>query len=87
MEGLIKDWNVKVVSFEKDSEAIWAKRDNLVKEMSKKNEVQIIERVSHTLYDPEDIFNMNDNLPPNTCKYKKKIFFGYRGLDHACRNF
>lgn len=67
LEGLIKDWNVKVVSFEKDSEAIWAKRDNLVKEMSKKNEVQIIERVSHTLYDPEDIFNMNDNLPPNTC--------------------
>jgi hypothetical protein len=42
-----------VISFEKDSEAIWKKRDDGVKELCKKLNVQVIERVSHTLYDPE----------------------------------
>lgn len=57
---------MKVISFEKDSEAIWLKRDNLVKDMCRRNNVQIIEHVSHTLYDPEDIFNLNNNIAPNT---------------------
>ena len=69
----LKDWNVQVISFEKDSEAIWRKRDDLVKEMCKKNNVQVIERVSHTLYDPEDIFNLNNDSPPNTCEEMRKF--------------
>jgi hypothetical protein len=51
---------VKVVSFEKDSEAIWRQRDDAVKALCKKLDVQVIERVSHTLYDPEgDLMVLN----------------------------
>lgn len=43
--------------------------------MCKNLNVQIIECVSHTLYDPEDIFNLNNNQPPNTCDQLKKSCF------------
>jgi cryptochrome len=59
---------VKVISFEKDSEATWRKRDNLVREMCRKYNVQIIECATHTLYDPDEIFNINNDNPPNTCE-------------------
>ena len=63
-----KKWDVHILSFEKDSEAIWRKRDAAVRAVCKRHSVQIVERVSHTLYDPEDIFNMNNDMPPNTCE-------------------
>ena len=69
----LKELDVKVISFEKDSESIWLKRDNLVKEVCRKHQVQVIEYVSHTLYDPEDIFNLNDDSPPNTQEQLKKF--------------
>jgi cryptochrome len=64
---------VGVISFEKDSEAIWKTRDDAVKNMCKKYDVQVIERVSYTLYDPEDIHNLNNNSVPNTFEDFKKI--------------
>jgi hypothetical protein len=57
-----------VISFEKDSEIIWRPRDKLVKEMCAKHSVQVIEKVSHTMYDPDEIFNINHDEPPNTCE-------------------
>ena len=62
-----------VISFEKDSEAVWRTRDYLVKKMCEKHNVQIIERVSYTLYDPEDTHNLNNNSVPNTFEDFKKI--------------
>ena len=75
LEQLFKDWDVKVLSFEKDSEVVWRKRDNSVKQVCKQHNVQLVERVSHTLYDPEDIFNMNDDMPPNTCEELRQFCF------------
>lgn len=72
LEKLIKEWDVRVLSFEKDSESIWRKRDDLVKDVCTKNNVQVIESVSHTLYDPEEIFSVNNNCPPNTCEELRK---------------
>jgi cryptochrome len=66
---------VNLVSFEKDLEAIWRKRDDLVKEVCKRNAVQVIEMVSHTLYDPEEIFNLNNDMPPNTCEELRKFCY------------
>lgn len=57
-----------MISFEKDSEIIWRERDNLVKEMCQRRSVQVIEKVSHTMYDPDEIFNINNDEPPNTCE-------------------
>lgn len=57
-----------MISFEKDSEIIWRPRDKLVKEMCQRLSVQVIEKVSHTLYDPDEIFNINNDEPPNTCE-------------------
>jgi len=73
LEKLVNTYDVKIISFQKDTEAIWFKRDNLVKEMAKKHNVQIIERVSHTLYDPDEVFNLNNGSPPNTYEQLKKL--------------
>ena len=36
--------------------------------MCKKNNVQVIECATHTLYDPDELFNLNNDQPPNTCE-------------------
>ena len=41
--------------------------------MCKKYDVEVIERVSHTLYDPGEIFKRNNGVPPNTFELLKKI--------------
>lgn len=41
--------------------------------MCKQYNVQIIERVSHTLYDPDEICNLNNGSPPNTYEQLKKL--------------
>ncbi len=66
IEKLIQEWNVKVVSFSTDSESRMIKRDNLVRDACKKHEVQVLESVSHTLYDPNELFTMNSDLPTTT---------------------
>jgi deoxyribodipyrimidine photolyase len=71
--NIIKENNVQVVSFQKDTEAIYAKRDQLIKEMCHKYQVEVIERVSHTMYDPDTTLRLNDGLPPNTYEDFKKI--------------
>lgn len=43
-----------------------------MKDLCSKYSVQVIERVSHTLYDPEEIFSVNANAPPNTCEELRK---------------
>ncbi len=68
IERLIKEWDIRILSFEKDSEAHWKKRDNTVKELCSRHNVQVIEYASHTLYDPDEIFNINNDMAPNTCE-------------------
>jgi cryptochrome len=68
LETLIKEWDIRFLSFEKDSESIWRKRDDTIKELCAKSNVQVIERASHTMYDPDEIFNINNGMAPNTCE-------------------
>ena len=63
---------MNVLSFEKDTEAIWHTRDAVVHDTCRRQNVQVIERVSHTLYDPDEIFNLNNAMPPNTCEEMRK---------------
>ena len=73
IERLVTEWGVNVVSFEKDSEACSQARDNAVKAMCKRRSVQVIECVSHTLYDPDEVYNINSDYPPNTCEEMKRL--------------
>ena len=68
-----KEWNVSVISFEKDPEPIWKNRDDLVKNICKKHNIQVIERSTHTLYDPEEIYRLNGDSMPNTFEDFKNL--------------
>jgi cryptochrome len=70
-----KEWNVQLITFEKDPEAIWRERDQKVKDMCARNKVQVIEKVSHTLYDSDEIFSLNRDAPPNTCDQLRKFCY------------
>ncbi len=41
--------------------------------MCQKHQVEVIERVSHTLYDPKEVLELNKGLPANTYEDFKKI--------------
>lgn len=47
-----QEWGVTIVTFEADPEPIWQERDRLVRELLDKKNVQCVEKVSHTLWDP-----------------------------------
>lgn len=52
-QNLFKEWNVKKLTFEFDVEPYAKKRDTLVKTLADENSVEVITKVSHTLYDLE----------------------------------
>lgn len=49
---LFSDWNVKLLTFEMDTEPYAKKRDEFVENIAKQAGVKVIQEVSHTLYDP-----------------------------------
>lgn len=66
LERLIEEWGVTKVTFEADPEPIWQERDRLVRELLDKKNVQCVEKVSHTLWDPYEIIENNGGSPPLT---------------------
>lgn len=66
LERLIEEWGVTKVTFEADPEPIWQERDRLVRELLDKKNVQYVEKVSHTLWDPYEIIENNGGSPPLT---------------------
>lgn len=64
LERLIHKWSITHISFEQDPEPIWRERDDAVKQLANSLGVEIIEKVSHTLWDPEKVIAMNGGEPP-----------------------
>lgn len=62
----IKEWNVKMISFEMDPEPIWQDRDNRVKALCNELNIACVERVSHTLWNPHVVISENGGTPPLT---------------------
>ncbi|XP_050427133.1 cryptochrome-1-like [Adelges cooleyi] len=56
------DW----IAFEQDCEPIWKSRDESVKAFCEENNIEWIEKVSHTLWDPKLIIERNGGTPPLT---------------------
>lgn len=54
------------VCFEQDCEPIWRARDDAVKKWCEDSGTEVIERVSHTLWDPKTVISTNGGMPPLT---------------------
>lgn len=63
---LFDEWCVGRLTFEQDPEPVWQDRDNDVKALCRQHNVECIERISHTLWDPKAIIENNGGCPPLT---------------------
>ncbi|GAA6101862.1 cryptochrome-1b isoform X2 [Tachysurus ichikawai] len=65
---LFKEWKITHLSYEYDSEPFGKERDAAIKKLANEAGVEIIVRISHTLYDLEKIIALNGGQPPLTYK-------------------
>lgn len=63
---IFENWNVELLTFETDTEPFAVKRDESVKLIAKKHNVNIIEKVSNTIYDVNLVLVKNNGAPPLT---------------------
>ncbi|XP_068652560.1 (6-4)DNA photolyase isoform X1 [Aristolochia californica] len=61
---LLKEWNIKKLCFECDTEPYSQLRDNSVKEFASVSGIEVFSPVSHTLFDPVDVIQKNGGKPP-----------------------
>jgi deoxyribodipyrimidine photolyase len=57
---------VETICFEQDCEPIWMSRDEAVKAWCETNDVDFIESVGHTLWNPHEVIDLNGGSPPIT---------------------
>ncbi|XP_025115307.1 cryptochrome-1-like isoform X3 [Pomacea canaliculata] len=66
MPELFKDWKITTLTFEIDTEPYAMQRDDAIEKLAKSCNVNVIKRVSHTLYDTEKTISKNGGSPPLT---------------------
>ncbi|GCC34846.1 hypothetical protein chiPu_0013323 [Chiloscyllium punctatum] len=66
---LFKEWNISRLTFEYDSEPFSKERDAAIKKLAIEAGVEVIVRISHTLYDLDMIIERNGGQPPLTYKH------------------
>ena len=49
----MQEWGVGRLTFEQDPEPVWTERDNAVKKLCVEQNVECVEMISHTLWDPK----------------------------------
>lgn len=54
-----KEFGITKICFEHDCEPIWNERDDNVKMMCQELGIQVVEKVSHTLWNPMDVIRTN----------------------------
>ncbi|XP_043079560.1 cryptochrome circadian regulator 3b isoform X5 [Puntigrus tetrazona] len=65
---LFKEWKVSRLTFECDSEPFGKERDAAIKKLASEAGVEVITKISHTLYDLDRIMELNGGQPPLTYK-------------------
>lgn len=55
----LKEWKIDLLGFERDTEPYSKYRDGIVADICKKSDVDIFSSASHTLYDPEMLYQRN----------------------------
>ncbi|KAF4518708.1 (6-4)-photolyase(1) [Ephemera danica] len=68
---IFKDWKVKRLTFELDTEPYARERDARIEKLAKEAGVPVAQKVSHTLYDTERVIMTNMGKPPLT--YQKMV--------------
>lgn len=54
-----KEWNIRLLCFESDTEPYAKLRDAEIKRISEEHNVQVVTKCSHTLYDPNYLYERN----------------------------
>ncbi|XP_054622279.1 cryptochrome-1-like isoform X1 [Dunckerocampus dactyliophorus] len=65
---LFKEWKISRLTFEYDSEPFGKERDAAIKKLAMEVGVEVIVKISHTLYDLDKIIELNGGQPPLTYK-------------------
>lgn len=68
---LFAKWNVKLLTFELDTEPYARERDNQVEQLARKHGVKVEQKVSHTIYNTELVLRANGGSVPMT--YQKFV--------------
>ena len=63
---LFKSWNVKKLTFESDTEPYSVKRDEEITDLAEKFNVEVVTKMSHTLYNPQDVVKKYKGQTPKT---------------------
>ncbi|XP_008310578.1 cryptochrome-1b isoform X2 [Cynoglossus semilaevis] len=66
---LFKEWQITRLSYEYDSEPFGKERDAIIQKVAKEAAVEVMVRISHTLYDPEKIIKLNGGQSPVAYKH------------------
>ncbi|XP_042494709.1 (6-4)DNA photolyase isoform X2 [Macadamia integrifolia] len=61
---LLKEWRIKKLCFEFDTEPYYQSLDNQVKDYASEAGIEVFSPVSHTLFNPADIIHKNGGRPP-----------------------
>ncbi len=56
---IFKDWNVKRLTFEIDTEPYAKIRDDEISNLAEKNGIEVVRKTSHTLFSPNAIVQVN----------------------------
>lgn len=63
---VFKEWNVSLITFEQDIEPYSKERDAKIEKIAKEFKIEVIQRISHTIYYSESIIAKNFGKPPLT---------------------
>uniref|UniRef100_A0A3Q3L1S1 Cryptochrome-1 n=1 Tax=Mastacembelus armatus TaxID=205130 RepID=A0A3Q3L1S1_9TELE len=66
---LFKEWQITRLSYEYDSEPFGKERDAAIQKLASEAGVEVIVRISHTLYDLDKLIELNGAQPPLTYKH------------------
>eukprot|EP00761_Pharyngomonas_kirbyi_P000650 gb/GECH01000650.1/.p1 GENE.gb/GECH01000650.1/~~gb/GECH01000650.1/.p1 ORF type:complete len:528 (+),score=108.02 gb/GECH01000650.1/:1-1584(+) len=62
----LKEWNIDVLTFERDTEPYAIDRDKKVTQLSQEHGIDVFTPTSHTLFAPEDIIRSHEGEAPKT---------------------
>ncbi|XP_064936443.1 (6-4)DNA photolyase isoform X2 [Musa acuminata AAA Group] len=63
---ILKDWNIRKLCYEFDTEPYGQARDRQVTDFASQHGIEVFSPVSHTLFDPAEVIKKNGGRPPLT---------------------
>lgn len=65
-KDIFKQWDVKKITFETDTEPYSVTRDKEITDLAKTHNVEVLTKLSHTLFDPAEVLKANKGATPMT---------------------